>query len=207
MKLYLSSYGLGDHPQRLADQVGVNNKVAVIANARDFSTDIRRRSEGVKTEIRNLRALGLQANEVDLRNYFHRPRELAKELEKYGMVWVIGGNTFILRKALKESGMDKWLISQKDNENFVYAGYSAGVCVLSPSLRGLELVDDPHRTADGYNQETVWEGLGLIDFAIAPHYHSDHPESKMIDKVVDYYVTTGIKHRTLHDGEVIILGS
>jgi dipeptidase E len=105
MKLYLSSYGLGDHPQRLVDLVGANNQVAVIANARDFSTDIGRRSEGVKTEIRNLRTLGLQANEVDLRSYFLKPRELAKELEEYGMVWVIGGNTFILRKALKESGM------------------------------------------------------------------------------------------------------
>jgi dipeptidase E len=51
----------------------------------------------------------------------------------------------------------------------------------------------------------VWERLGLIDFAFAPHYHSDHPESKMIDKVVDYFVAKGIKHRTLHDGEVIIL--
>lgn len=27
-------------------------------------------------------------------------------------------------------------------DTLVYAGYSAGPCVLSPSLRGLELVDD-----------------------------------------------------------------
>jgi|SRR3989344_465304 len=205
MKMYLSSYRLGDHPEQLAALVGFNKKVAVIANSRDFSTDFERRKAGVQREISDLTALGFQPEELDLRHYFGKPQKLYAKLSEYGMLWFIGGNTFILRKAFKASGLDDWLIRQKDNPEFVYAGYSAGVCVLSPSLKGLETVDDPGATAEGYSGEVIWEGLALIDFAFAPHYRSDHPESPAVEKEVEYYKRHGIRFRALRDGEVIII--
>lgn len=203
--MYLSSYRLGDSPQRLADLFGQNKKVAVIANSIDFGDDQERRKMGVQREIDDLKGLGLSAEELDLREYFGKPKELESKLSEYGGLWVRGGNTFVLRRAFKESGMDTWLISQKDNKELVYAGYSAGVCVLSPTLRGLELVDDPNIVSDGYPKETVWEGLGLIDFAFAPHFESPgHPETEAVSREVEYYKQTGTKFRALHDGEVII---
>ena len=51
-------------------------------------------------------------------------------------------------------------------ERLVYAGYSAGPCVLAPSLRGLELCDD----AGAVDGEVIWDGLGVLDHAIAPAY-------------------------------------
>jgi hypothetical protein len=39
----------------------------------------------------------------------------------------------------------------------VYAGYSAAFCVLAPSLRGMELVDDVHARADGYEAGDDWD--------------------------------------------------
>ena len=45
--------------------------------------------------------------------------ELEQKLSEFGAVWVRGGNTFVLRRAFKESGMDKWLIKQKDNKELV----------------------------------------------------------------------------------------
>jgi len=152
-----------------------------------------------------LKILGFQPEELDLRKYFSKPEKLANKLSEFGMLWVRGGNTFILRRAFKESGMDNWLISQKDNNELVYAGYSAGVCVLSPTLKGLEIVDDPNIISEGYKKDIIWEGLGLISFAFAPHYKSNHPETKMVDKEVEYYKNNGIKFKTLHDGEVIII--
>ena len=207
MKMYLSSFRLGDHPEQLANLVGANKRTAVIANSRDFGTDPERRKNGVIREIVDLKSLGLEPEELDLRKYFGKPQELGIELSKHGLVWVIGGNTFILRKAFRQSGLDNWLIGQKDNNEFVYAGYSAGVCVLSPSLKGLELVDDPNSRAEGYSSETIWEGLGLIDFAFAPHYRSDHPESEAMEKVVEYYEMNGIEYKALHDAEVIVLNN
>lgn len=205
MKMYLSSFRLGNHPEQLQDLIGVNKKVAVIANSIDFGNDLERRKAGVQREIDDLIKLGLLPEELDLRNYFDRPQELEGKLSEYGSLWVRGGNTFILRRAFRQSGMDDWLIRQRGNRELVYAGYSAGVCVLSPTLRGLELVDDPTIVSDGYSQETIWEGLGLISFAFAPHFESPgHPETEAVGREVEYYKKAGIEYRALHDGEVII---
>ncbi len=205
MKLYLSSYRLGNNPELLVDLVGNNKKVAVIPNALDFLTDIKQRNEGVQREINDLKKLGLKPEEVDLRNYFGKPQELGKKLSEFGTMWVRGGNVFILRRAFKESGMDNWLVSQKENKELVYAGYSAGGCLLFHSLKGCELVDDPNIISEGYKKHVVWDGLSLINFAFVPHYQSDHPESEAVNKVVEYYANNGIEFKTLHDGEVIII--
>ena len=42
MKLYLSSYHLGDESEKLKEMVGINRKAAIVHNALDFSTDIER---------------------------------------------------------------------------------------------------------------------------------------------------------------------
>ncbi len=205
MKMYLSSYRLGDQPKALVSLVGRNNRAAVVANALDIMGDPDRRSDWVRREIDDLTSLGFMPEEVDLRDFFGKPEELAQKLSQFGMVWATGGNTFVLRRAFKASGMDEWLIGQKDNPEFVYAGYSAGVCVLSPSLKGLEKVDSPNDVPDGYPKEVIWEGLGLIDFAFAPHYRSNHPESEAVEDEVAYYEERGIKFRALHDGEAILI--
>lgn len=206
MKMYLSSYRLGNNPEKLVELVGQNKRVAVIPNALDFSNEVERRNDGVQREIDDLNKLGLQAEEVNLRKYFGKFNELEQKLSEFGMVWVRGGNTFVLRRAYKESGMDRWVIKQKNNHEFVYAGYSAGVCILSPSLRGLELVDDPIVVGEGYSKETIWDGLGLIDFAFAPHFESPgNPETEAVGREVEHYKKAGIKFRALHDGEVIII--
>jgi dipeptidase E len=205
MKFYLSSYKLGHNPQILADLICENKNIAIIPNALDIYTDLERRTSNIHREKEGLIKIGLVPQELDLKKYFGKQEKLKNELENYGAVWVLGGNTFILRRAYKESGMDKWLQKHKNNKNFVYAGYSAGASVLSPSLNGVELVDDPNLMADRYTPEIIWEGLGLIDFAFVPHFKSDHPESELVDKEVEYYQKNEIKYKTLHDGEVIII--
>jgi dipeptidase E len=42
-------------------------------------------------------------------------------------------------------------------DRVVYGGYSAGACVLTPSLHGIELVDDPHDIPAGYPDAVVWD--------------------------------------------------
>jgi dipeptidase E len=205
MKLYLSSYKIGDEPQKLVDLVGSNKKAAVIPNALDFSTDIERRKGSMQKEIDDLKKLGFEPEEVDLREYFGKPDELSKKLSNYGMIWARGGNAFVLRRAYKESGMDEWLKEQKDNKELVYAGYSAGVCILSPTLKGIEMVDDPNIVPEGYNKDIVWDGIGLIDFIFVPHFESNHPESEATNKEVEYYIKNEINFKTLKDGEAIVI--
>ena len=205
MKLYLSSYHLSNHPEDLSSLFGQNKMIAIIPNAWDNFTDLSKREQGLQREKNDLTKLGLIPEVVDLRDFFGKPEILRSKLSKYGGIWAVGGNTFVLRRAYHESGMDDWLKEQIGNREFVYAGYSAGICVLSPSLRGLETIDSPSVVGEGYPKETIWEGLGLIDFAIAPHYQSNHPESDMVNDEVRYYENKGIKYRALHDGEAIVM--
>lgn len=205
MKLYLSSYKLGDEPRKLSELFSANKKIAYIDNALDFSDDLERRENSRKNEMDELRKLGLVPEYIDLRKYFENNSALQGKIAKLGGVFVRGGNTFVLRVAFKLSGFDK-IIKQiaKNSEEFVYAGYSAGCCVLQKSLKGIEFVDDPTAVQTSYGIQTVWEGLGLIDYVFVPHYKSDHSESAATDNEVAHYDKLGIKYKTLRDGEVVI---
>jgi dipeptidase E len=204
MKLYLSSYHLGNNPKLLLNLIGENKNVAMIPNAMDFMTDLKLLKEKLDENLNELKRLGLKPEIVDLRNYFNGVGNIADEMSKFGLIWVRGGNTFVLRRAFKQSGFDKWLLSQKNNKDLVYGGYSAGCCVLSPTMKGLDIVDEPYSVPEDYDKEVIWEGLGLIDFVFVPHYKSNHPESVKVDETVEYYQKEGISYKTVRDGEVII---
>jgi dipeptidase E len=70
--------------------------------------------------------------------------------------------------------------------------------VCGPTLRGLELVDEPPRGLD-----PIWDGLRLVDFAIVPHYRSDPPLGPEIDRAVAFWEAARTPYRTLRDGETI----
>jgi dipeptidase E len=204
MKLYLSSFQLGNDPGILAAIVGDKNKnAAVIANAADGG-DSARRQQYVEQQIVALHELGFKAEELDLRDYFDTTKNLEKALTKYGVLWVLGGNSFILRRAMVQSNFDTAAQELIDTDQLVYAGFSAGSCAVTKDLHGLELVDDPNVVPDGYRGEIVWQGMGLVDFSIAPHYRSDHPESAAVEQVVDYFKQHNIPYKTLQDGQVIL---
>jgi dipeptidase E len=206
MRLYLSSFRMGDHPERLVELLDAPGPVAVIANAIDGGSDDVRR-EGVERELEALAELGLDAEELDLRDYFGASERLAAELARHRLVWVRGGNTFMLRHALAASGGDEILTVLVAQDALVYGGYSAGCCVLAPSLRGLELVDAPEAVTEIYGVPPIWDGLGLIEYAFVPHVDSpDHPETEACGRVAEHYRAKGVAYRTLRDGEAIVIG-
>ncbi len=207
MRLYLSSYRLGSRPERLAELVGKRRKAVVIANACDLDPEAER-SRRVGREIAALGGLGFWAEELDLRRHF-RPggdREgLRARLASAGLVWARGGNAFVLLRAMRQSGLGVVLGEAPSAGEWVYGGYSGGIAVLPPTLRGIEKVNDPAAVPPGYTPETPWDALAILDFWLAPHYKSPHPSSPGIDTVVDYFRQRGMPFQTLTDGEVLIL--
>jgi len=127
-------------------------------------------------------------------------------LEAFDGIWVLGGNVFILRRAMQYSGLDQ-LLAEKTaaSTSFVYSGYSAGACVLGPTLEGIHLVDSPEQSAEGYDSKVIWEGLNLLPYSIAQHFRSDHPESLQIDHVVKYFEEHAMPYRTVRDGDAIVV--
>lgn len=208
MRLYLSSFRLGDHAEELAKLVGENKRTAVVFNAAD-GYDVADREARLDQELDLLKSVGLQPVELDLREYFgggDGGQAVLSRLDGIGLVWVRGGNTFVLRKAVAASGFDRAVSELLDRDAVVYGGYSAGVCLLAPTLAGIELCDDPDEVPEGYEGLAHHvDGLGLLPFAVAPHFRSpEHPESAVMDEVVEAF----LEHRTpfvaLRDGDVII---
>jgi dipeptidase E len=207
MRLYLSSFRLGNQPQRLTDLVGDNRRAAVVVNACDQMTDEDREAR-VQQESGALEALGFAPVELDLRDYFNnesRQQELARRLSECGLVWVRGGNTFVLRRAMRASGFDTIITDLLERDAIAYGGYSAGIIALTPSLHGTELVDDPVSVPAGYSPDVIWECLGLVPYAIAPHYRSDHPESADVEKMVQHWIDSHTLFKALRDGEAIVV--
>ncbi len=206
MRLYLASDRVDARFGDLLRLVGSGARVAVVSNAVDFIApdDRAAYARQVFDPVANFRDQGLEADDLDLRSYFRRPEALLEALQNVQLIWAVGGNAFLLRRAMRQSGFDAIAPGLIWSEQLVYGGWSAGACVAGPCLRGLELMDDPEVLAEGYDPEPVWEGLGLVDAAIVPHYQSDHPEADAAEAVAAWMRDNKIPHRTLRDGDVLI---
>lgn len=200
MKFYLSSFRIGNHGDKLVHLAG-GGILAYIPNATDhISTEEQKKRRD--RNLADLSELGISARTLDLKDFFSDSSGLKIELSKYSGVWISGGNTFVLRQAMKLSGFQK-VLEELRSSHFLYSGYSAGVCVLAPHLRSIQIVDDPKKFPYVGQSETIWEGLNILDYMILPHYKSDHPESADIDKEVEYCKANKIPYRTLTDGDVL----
>jgi dipeptidase E len=206
MKLYLSSYKLGDQTETLKGWMSSGEKkVGYTPNAFDFTgMPPENRVKHMDFDMNGLKDLGFDVEVLDLRDYFGKKEELKKKLNALNMVWVSGGNTFVLRQAMHLSGFDELMNELRQREDFIYGAYSAGCCVLSHTLKGLQIVDDPADHPYPGQQETIWEGLGFLDYAFLPHFDSEHPESEDIDREVAYCMENKIPFKTVRDGEVVV---
>lgn len=204
MRLFLSSQNFGNHTETLLQLIGSRKKTVLINNAKDYLSPAERRQHSAEKKEEFL-AIGLQFQEIDLRDYFGKSAELAKELEQdIGLIWLSGGNTFILRRALQYSGLDKLLPELLRQDAFVLGGSSAGSIVATPSLRGTEHGDDPHEVPDGYNDTVIWEGLNLVPFHIVPHYRSEWFGSES-EAMAQYFKQHDMPYYALEDGQVVVV--
>jgi dipeptidase E len=207
MKFYLSSYKLGNETDKLKRlSESTNKKFAYISNALDFTGhDLERRKKHEEGDMSDLRSLGIDVELLDLRSYFGKQDEFSEKLLALGGLYISGGNTFVLRQAMKLSGFDTLILEMSDRENFVYAGYSAGVCVLTPTLRAYAITDDAGNFPYPDITEQIWDGLGIVDFVFEPHYDSDHKESESTDKEIKWCIENKILFKAYRDGEVLII--
>ncbi|HXQ16854.1 MAG TPA: Type 1 glutamine amidotransferase-like domain-containing protein [Caulobacteraceae bacterium] len=206
MRLYLSSYQIGDCPDALEQLLGENRRAALIANALDpYPNPEEGRTPRLARQATHLGKLGCACEELDLRDYFGRSAALANKLSEFGLIWVHGGNSFVLKRAFEQSGCDHILADMLRRDVIVYGGFSAALMMVMPTMRGIDLCDDIVTVPEGYRPEFSWDSLGLISYSIVPHYRSEHPESAMMEDVVRYMDEHRMPYRTLHDGEAIVI--
>lgn len=204
VRLYLSSFRMGNCADRLRGLVGGDGRVAVIANAMDAQPE-EQRHEGVERELHALSALGLRPEQVDLRDFFAED-DVHAVLGGYDLLWLRGGNVFMLRYALRRSGADDVITDLVRADSIAFGGYSAGPCVLGGSLAEFAEVDDPAAVELTYGESAPADGLGILDWAFVPYVDSPgHPETEACGRVAVRYAAAGLAARTFRDGEVLVI--
>lgn len=202
MKLYLSSHKLGNREKFLKRWIQHHdNNIVLITSARDLKKQDDIEKEKINENVTMLESLGFNVKLLSLKDYFDNQDRLKEDLKDYHAFCVIGGNVFVLRQAMKLSGFDDYLKEISQEEDYLYIGYSAGSCVLSPTLYGLEILDEP---INPYNDdEIIYEGLHLINYVFLPHCNSSSYKDK-VNKIIEKYQQEHINYDTFNDEEVII---
>jgi dipeptidase E len=207
VRLYLSSWRIGRHPEIITGCLSKGSRIGYISNAIDDAPEFSEVKEAVNQRNHaELRELGLVPTVLNLKDYFENPSKLEVKVRDLAALWVSGGNVFVLRQAMKLSGLDRILAELASDREFFYGGYSAGACVCSPNLSAFQIVDNPTVLPYPLQRETIYEGLGLIEFAFLPHFKSNHSDSAAIDLEVDYCQKSKISYRAFQDGEVFVAG-
>lgn len=162
MKLFLSSM----HPtnkdelRKLVSDV-LNPSAVVIPTGWDTYPAERKEAETQKA-LGLLKGYGFATSTLDIATA--DKQTVVESLLNKQLVWVMAGNSFYLNYHLHRSGFSE-VIREFLDKGIVYGGESAGAVVAGATLRGIEHVDDPKATP-----ETIWNGLGLYDKGILPHW-------------------------------------
>src|SRR5258707_5041068 len=115
MRLYLASFRIGGFAGRLL-ALSAGRRTALVPNALDgLPSDVR--DAGLRRDIPDLGQVGLEVSEVDLRH-----PDAAERLSGYDIVWVRGGNLFVLRRVLADMGTDQVLADLIRGDAVVYGG-------------------------------------------------------------------------------------
>lgn len=136
------------------------------------------------------------------------PREL---MEKASAIFIGGGNTFRLLKALYDHDLLE-VVRSRVEAGIPYIGSSAGSIVACPTLKTTK--DMP------VVQPPSFDALGLVSFQISPHYLDPDPKSTHMgetqeERIMQYLEendrpVVGLREGTLlhaHKGSIILRGS
>lgn len=206
MRVFLSSYRAGKHDEELVKLLGGIKKFAYISNAKDYKTP-KDRAGKIKENFEYWRSIGLEPEEVDLRPYFDKPGA-EKLLEAHDFVWLAGGNVFLLRRALKYTGLDKLLCNKVRKNEIILGGESAGAIIMGPTLKYSEVdtdEDSPNYLPDSYRKEIIWKGLNLITYVPVPHYKT--PGYIGIDEYIENLKKNKIPYKPISDDQAIIINN
>lgn len=199
--IYLSSYRMGRNAEVLRHPEG-NGRAGIILNALDVYGQTRAR--GWDREAGDLERLGYSSEEIDLREYFQHHDALGSRLESLDLVWVVGGNSFALARAMTSSGFRDALVPAM-RRGLIYSGYLAGACVAGSDLQGIDLMSDPNDIPEEYDAAVPPTPLGLVPFRIVPHWDSDHADADNAKRAVEYLEQASLAYRALRDGEALVI--
>lgn len=113
MRLYLSSFRTGAHPDALVAMAD-GRRTALTPNAL-YGMSTEARDAALQRDLDDLGTVGLDVTLVDLKE-----PAAVHSLADYDIVWVRGGNVFMLRRVLADTGADAVLLDLLRSDMLVY---------------------------------------------------------------------------------------
>lgn len=127
--------------------------------------------------------------------------EFGAILDDLDVLYVCGGETFVLMDHLRRNGLADVLV-EKVRGGLPYVGLSAGAVIAGASIEPVSLLDDP-ASAPGLTDHS---GLGFVDTSIVPHADGKidlfPPES--FDRIRDAYADR-FDLTFLHDDQALLV--
>ncbi|MBI4019870.1 MAG: Type 1 glutamine amidotransferase-like domain-containing protein [Candidatus Aenigmarchaeota archaeon] len=119
---------------------------------------------------RKMDGLGIDYEEIDIEG--KRVRDLKSFLAEKNVIYVEGGNTFYLMKAVRESGFDA-VVKGLVGKGIPYVGVSAGSYIACPTIEMATWKPNPDRNRYGL---TDLSGLNLAPFMLSVHYRDEYKD-------------------------------
>ncbi len=101
-----------------------------------------------------------------------------KDLSSAQVIHVNGGDTFYFLLKARESGFDEWIKNLVNNGEKIYTGSSAGSIVCAPNTMNASFFEN----FGYYKKLTTYEGFGLVNFLVFPHWGSEWFRDKYLNK-------------------------
>lgn len=164
-------------------------KLAYVITASKGATSL----DYLKWHRDKMNSLGVDYEEIDIEG--KNESQLREIFKDNNAIFVEGGNTFYLLKAVMESGFDK-IVGELLEKGIVYIGSSAGAYIACPTI---EMATWKPKQKDRFGV-TDFTALNFVPFLVTAHYTSEM-ESVLRDKIAN----TNYLTRILKDGQGILV--
>lgn len=124
----------------------------------------------VEKDTRLMEEVGFRVTEIDLAG--KAESGLRELLKNFDVIYIQGGNTFYLLKAVKESGFDR-VLKELLEKGLLCIGVSAGSIIMGPTIEVATWKGIDDRNKGGMTDFTA---LHLVPFNIFVHYTEEYEE-------------------------------
>lgn len=202
-------------------------KTLLIASNGRVLTESRLKIKGKPLHKFKLSYITTAGNDVPNRNYLERHRarmselgfdfteldiegkdeqQIRQALADKDAVYVEGGNTFYLLKAVQESGFDK-VVKDLILNGLIYMGASAGAYIACPTI---EMATWKNPTKFNRHGVTDFTAMNLVPFLVTVHYTPEYREllqEKIYNCQYPVKILADDQALLVQDGQVKFVGS
>jgi dipeptidase E len=156
------------------------------------ASNLHKNKDFIEEDASKLEEYGFKVNRFDIAG--KNNEELKFAINKSDVLFIAGGNTFLLMQEIRKSGFDKLIIDVLNSKK-TYIGSSAGSVILGPTIEYIKYFDDLSKA-----QLNNFNGLNIFNFLLIPHFNQKEFIKKYAALKKEY---AHYKFKTITDNQFI----